>query len=50
VAIAASFAWGFVAASTLIAGGAVALRWSIGERMLTVESGAGTTTDVGHGG
>jgi len=34
VALAASFAWGFVAAATLIAGGAVALRWSIGERAL----------------
>jgi ZIP family zinc transporter len=33
-AVAASFAWGFVAAATLIAGGAIALRWSIGERTL----------------
>jgi len=32
--MAASFAWGFIAAATLIAGGAVALRWSIGERTL----------------
>jgi zinc transporter, ZIP family len=32
--VAASFAWGFLAASTLIVGGAVALRWSIGERTL----------------
>ena len=32
--MAASFAWGFLAASTLIAGGAVALRWRIGERTL----------------
>jgi zinc transporter, ZIP family len=32
--VAASFAWGFVAASTLIVGGAVALRWRIGERTL----------------
>jgi ZIP family zinc transporter len=29
-----SFAWGFVAASTLIAGGAIALRYAIGERTL----------------
>jgi ZIP family zinc transporter len=32
--MAASFAWGFLAASSLIVGGAVALRWSIGERTL----------------
>ena len=32
--MAASFGWGFLAASTLIVGGAVALRWSIGERTL----------------
>src|SRR4051812_10064422 len=30
----AAFAWGFVAASTLIVGGAVALRFGIGERAL----------------
>jgi ZIP family zinc transporter len=33
-ALATSFAWGFLAASTLLAGGAVALRWTIGERAL----------------
>ncbi len=32
--MAASFGWGFLAASTLMVGGAVALRWSIGERTL----------------
>jgi ZIP family zinc transporter len=32
--VAASFAWGFLAASALVVGGAVALRWSIGERTL----------------
>lgn len=32
--MAASFWWGFLAAATLIAGGAVALRWRIGERTL----------------
>lgn len=32
--MAASFAWGFLAAATLIAGGAVALNWEIGERTL----------------
>jgi zinc transporter, ZIP family len=32
----ASFAWGFLAAATLIAGGAYTLRWSIGERALGV--------------
>jgi zinc transporter, ZIP family len=32
--VAASFGWGFLAASTLIVGGAVALRWSIGEQAL----------------
>jgi ZIP family zinc transporter len=32
--VAASFAWGFLAASTLIAAGAVAMRWRIGERTL----------------
>ena len=32
--MAASFAWGFLAASALIVGGAVALRWRIGERTL----------------
>jgi ZIP family zinc transporter len=32
--VAASFAWGFLAASALIVGGAVALRWTIGERAL----------------
>jgi ZIP family zinc transporter len=31
---AASFGWGFLAASSLIAGGAVALRWRIGEQTL----------------
>jgi ZIP family zinc transporter len=31
---AASFAWGFLAAASLIAGGAVALQWSIGARTL----------------
>jgi ZIP family zinc transporter len=30
----ASFAWGFLAASSLVAGGAFALRWRIGERAL----------------
>jgi zinc transporter, ZIP family len=32
--VAASFAWGFLAAASLIVGGAVALRWSIGEQTL----------------
>jgi len=32
--VGASFGWGFLAASTLIVGSAVALRWSIGERTL----------------
>jgi ZIP family zinc transporter len=32
--VAAAFGWGFLAASALIVGGAVALRWSIGERTL----------------
>jgi ZIP family zinc transporter len=32
--MAASFAWGVLAASSLIVGGAVALRWSVGERAL----------------
>src|SRR5690242_20044191 len=31
-----SFAWGFVAAATLIVGGAYALRWSVGQRALGV--------------
>ena len=29
-----SFAWGFLAASPLIVGGAVALRWRVEERLL----------------
>src|SRR3954451_19111819 len=32
--MAASFAWGFLAASSLILGGAVALRFGVGERTL----------------
>jgi zinc transporter, ZIP family len=32
--VAASFAWGFLAASTLVVGGAVALSWRIGEQLL----------------
>jgi ZIP family zinc transporter len=32
--LAAAFAWGFLGASTLVVGGAVALRWRIGERAL----------------
>jgi ZIP family zinc transporter len=32
--VAAAFAWGFLSASTLIVGGLVALRWSLGERAL----------------
>lgn len=32
--MAAAFAWGFLAAASLIVGGVVALRWSIGERTL----------------
>jgi ZIP family zinc transporter len=42
VALAASFAWGFAAAATLIAGGAVALRWSIGERTLGLVMACGS--------
>jgi ZIP family zinc transporter len=32
----AAFAWGFLAAATLIAGGAYALRWSVGARALGI--------------